>query len=213
MYANSSRYGSLHLETAPQKGHVVAVVASYRYPDADFWSYDYAFFTKENDKWLWKSTTAYTYAPAEAINAPLKQLRPAEVDSLLAADDFPFGELPYFGSREAFEYLLGQSSLILAPDSTMMQHFTDNRAAFNELKALVLKTTWEHPEHRWKTQDEESPLGPQLHKLFLSSVDWEGVGAENPECLWFTIAGERLHNAMGYLYIENDRYFPGALPG
>ncbi len=171
------------------------------------WVYDYVFFKKENGIWTHQQTTAYSFPEATIRKNSLEHLTEDEADSI--SRDFPWGDLPYFFSREDFKYKQQQSILILAHDTTMIDYFKNNTEQFEELRKQVLKIPKEKPEHRWVFITEESSVSPQLINLLLTDVQAESEPNETvPYRIWFNITGERFHNAVGYLFCPDEKERP-----
>lgn len=166
----------------------------------------YLFFNKDS---VWKMSAfralAMTGVLAKAVEG-LKNLSSFQIDSIIKSND----KNKLFNSRKEFNFLLGNSELVLSLDDSIIQHFINNKAEFNRIKDIALQ------ELKTKKSDNERAiplienLKSEYQKLFISSIsfgDYELGG----KCLNFSIGGI-LDNTVGYLYVEDKKDLPEMSP-
>ncbi|MFK7787338.1 MAG: hypothetical protein AB8B56_19600 [Crocinitomicaceae bacterium] len=160
---------------------------------------------------VWKANAFRSLAmmkiPAK-VKEELELMSDEEIDQLVEDSKNGTSSFPGITSREDYDYELGNLTLMLSTDQTIVDHFEKNRDAFNRVKDQILSELGE------ELKDESSiPAGEHhsedLRKLLLSFAKTGGL--EFGETLNFSIGG-MLDNAVGYLFIPDNKSAPKMNP-
>ncbi|MFB6454235.1 hypothetical protein ACE38W_03105 [Chitinophaga sp. Hz27] len=172
------------------------------------------YLTMRKDK-VWKLTAINSLAMTGMLQAELEELEQMPqgyLDTLIdaAQRDKAGNALKMLTSMDDYHFLLGNIKLILQPDDSIVQHFLDNKAAFNQLKDSALAEL-----QRKSTNDKtESQLvkkmEPVYKKLLIESIatDTEDHGKN----IDFIIGGI-IDNWVGFLYVKDKKDLPDLYNG
>jgi hypothetical protein len=144
----------------------------------------------------------------EQVKYDLEQMKPEQVDSIIAKSKKKKGKEDYtpFNSREEYDFKLGNATLTIDLDENITKHFLQNQAAFERIKNLALT------ELKGKMKNEEDRITlldnykTDYRKLFIESVSSGGYEFCG-KCLSFLIGGI-IDNSVGYLFVENKEDLP-----
>ncbi len=172
----------------------------------------YLHFKKEN---TWKMSAFRALAMTgmiEQIKMELEKMTPQQVDTIISKSKASEKEKGFalFSSREDYDFQLGNAKLILELDSNIIQHFLNNKAAFESIKEMAFKEL-ETP----KTDGERNirlleSSKSTYQKLFISSISYGGYETGS-NSLNFLIGG-MLDNTVGYLYVKDKKDLPKMNP-
>ncbi len=138
----------------------------------------------------------------EKMNKQLRSLTPQQVDSIINA---PGKTSAPFKTKQEYQYLLGNTGLILASDAELMTYFVKNRAAFEKLKDDLIKNGILKTDLSVNRTKKLAPFVPRLKALWLDNAYRDRTGS--PNNLNFIIGGIT-DNSVGYLYIKNPQNVP-----
>lgn len=157
---------------------------------------------------IWKLEAFRGLAMTGMIEMGLKELEKMtlqQVDEIVAKSKDKDNDNAIFRSREDYYNELGNARLTLALDDTIVQHFLNNRIAFESLKDLAilnLDSTKDGIRGRKSLISEHKEL---YRKLFISSVYlYKGKPAV---VLDFYIGG-MIDNTVGYFYTNDKKSLP-----
>lgn len=171
----------------------------------------YLYFSKDT---LWKASAFRMLAMTGIIqvtNRELKSLGPSQVEDLINTPPDKNGiDHREFKSKEEYNYLLGNTSLVLAPDDSLIAHFNRHKALFNSIRDALLAKGIMSVADGTKNMKNIDDIKAQLRSLFIDSAAPDNTGSN--ENLNFLIGGV-LDNTVGYLYIKDKKNVPRMTPG
>lgn len=157
---------------------------------------------------IWKLEAFRGLAMTGMIEMGLKELEKMtlqQVDEIVAKSKDNDNDNAIFRSREDYYNELGNARLTLALDDTIVQHFLNNRIAFESLKDLAILNL---DSTKGGTRGRKSLISKHkelYRKLFISSVYlYEGKPAV---VLDFYIGG-MIDNTVGYFYTNDKKSLP-----
>ncbi|PTQ92637.1 hypothetical protein C8P68_11114 [Mucilaginibacter yixingensis] len=145
----------------------------------------------------------------QQVNAELKAMKPAQIDSIIASKPVDGVDQRIFKSKEEYQFVLDNSSLTLASDDKLVAHFNHHRQLFEQLKdELLANNNASAFEKDVKTKADG--MKPRINALLISNVTAKG----DTRCtgLDFLIGGIT-DNSVGYLYFKNEKDVPEMSPG
>ncbi|SHN45772.1 hypothetical protein SAMN05216311_12173 [Chitinophaga sp. CF418] len=162
----------------------------------------YLYFTKDSARWKMYALATPTLARMhERMKNEMEAITADELDSLIAI--YQHQEYAPYKSKEEFFFILNSLRLKLAPDDSLVAHFQQHKATFNQLLKEVNKTS--------KSPETETPTlvntrTPAYSPLLISNVTTGGFLPA--KCIDFHI----LNDQVGYLYTSHKKYLPELSP-
>ncbi|HOZ69452.1 MAG TPA: hypothetical protein PLB49_04800 [Chitinophagaceae bacterium] len=157
---------------------------------------------------IWKLEAFRALAMTGMIEMGLKELEKMtsqQVDEIVAKSKDNDNDNAIFRSREDYYYELGNARLTLALDDTIVQHFLDNRLAFESLKDLAmlnLDSAIAGTKGRKSLFSEHKEL---YRKLFIRSVY---LYEHKPAIVLDFFIGGMIDNTVGYFYTSDKSQLP-----
>jgi len=169
----------------------------------------YLYFIKDKSN-VWKASAFRALAMTGiigAVNQQLKSLSGAQVDSIIHLPPDKNGiDHRDFKTRDEYNFMLGNTTLVLAPDDTLIAHFKKNKALFNSIKdGLIAKGIMKTTDGTISMKDIDN-IKAQMHSIFIDEVMPDNESSTNN--LKFMIGGV-LDNTVGYMYIKDKNDVPG----
>ena len=115
-----------------------------------------------------------------------------------------------FKSRGEYQFMLGNTKLILSSDKDLIEHFNKNKAQFFKLKNELIAAGIYKSQTGTKRMKGMDGINLGLKKLFIDNVKSNTNELKNS--LDFMIGGI-LDNTVGYLYIKDENNVPQMSPG
>jgi len=145
------------------------------------------------------------------VNRQLRSLSKTQVDSMLNIPPDRNGiDHRDFKTREEYNFTLGNTTLILAPDDTLIAYFKKNKALFNTIKdELVAKGIMKTTDGTISMKDIDN-IRAQMRSVFIDEAMPDSESS--PNNLKFTIGGV-LDNSVGYMYVKDKNDVPEMSPG
>jgi hypothetical protein len=170
----------------------------------------YLYFTKDT---VWKASAFRLLAMSGIIqvtNYQLRSLNSAQVDSLISIPPDKNGiDHREFKTREEYNFELGNTSLVLASDDSLIAHFNKHKALFNRIKDELMAKDIMSVADGTKDMKGIDNIRQQMRSLFISEV--EPDDKSNIDNLNFMIGGV-LDNTVGYMYIKDKKNLPQISP-
>lgn len=157
---------------------------------------------------IWKLEAFRALAMTGMIEMGLKELEKMtlqQVDEIVAKSKDKDNDNAIFRSRVDYNYELGNARLTLALDDTIVQHFLNNRVAFEKLKDLAIGNqnnaeTGTRGRKKLLKDHKES-----YRRLFINSVYL--YDSKKAVILDFRIGGI-IDNTVGYFYTNDKNSLP-----
>jgi hypothetical protein len=184
-----------------------AVIAMTIHDEMEKGSDYYLYFRKEVSWKMYALRSLALTGMIESMVTFLEQMTYEEIDSQINGNN----DYSLFSSMDEYNYLLGNSRLILETDDNIIKHFMENRNKFEEIKDMAINELNEKYNYRnmerkiYLIQDFE----PVYKKLYISSVSIGDI--EFGFCLQFNIGGI-LDNTVGYVYTNDKTNLPEINP-
>ena len=143
----------------------------------------------------------------EQAKIELEKMTPLQVDEMIEKAGKAKDKTEIvFASRADYHFELGNATLILELDENIIQHFVQNKAAFERMKDAALTELAgkeKNGERSFKLADN---LKTDYRNLFIASISYGGYQLGG-NCLDFLIGG-MLDNTVGYLYVTDKKDLP-----
>ena len=144
---------------------------------------------------------------AQAIAIELEKMTPLQVDEMIEKAGKAKDKTEIvFASRADYHFELGNATLILELDENIIQHFVQNKAAFERMKDAALTELAGKEKNGDRSFKLADNMKTDYRKLFISSISYGGYQLGG-NCLDFLIGG-MLDNTVGYLYVTDKKDLP-----
>ncbi|RAJ76547.1 hypothetical protein CLV59_10866 [Chitinophaga dinghuensis] len=159
----------------------------------------------------WKLQTVSSLAMTGMMQVQLEELEQMPqgyLDTLITAaqQDREGNALKMLTSMDDYHFLIGNLRLVLALDDTIVQHFKDNKAAFDTLKNEALKEVTAMGTHSLESPVKLMKQQANAGKALLIENIYAGEWGD-PQCITFVIGG-MMDNMVGYLYVPDKSHLP-----
>ncbi|NIG55143.1 hypothetical protein [Chitinophaga sp. Cy-1792] len=164
---------------------------------------------------VWKLAAINSLAMTGMLQAELEELEQMPqgyLDTLIdaAQKDKAGNALKMLTSMDDYHFLIGNIKLVLQPDDSIVQHFLDNKQAFNQLKDSALAEMQRKPSDSKSEKPLLKNMEPAYKKLLIESVSTDTE--DNGKNIDFTIGGI-IDNWVGFLYVKDKKDLPDIYGG
>lgn len=185
-----------------------AVVGMFLSDTAGLMSEYYLVFEQDT---IWKME-AFRSANSDFIEERYKALiilTPAQIDEIItngSSEVYKFGS---FSSINEFEFMVGNSKLMLASIAELEQHFFNNEQAFERLKTLAILKFKEDNQDQQSSIISMDQYTADYQELFITSVYTGGYYWKN--VINFSFGGA-INDYVGFMYVEDKKHIPELNP-
>lgn len=158
---------------------------------------------------VWKITAVRALALSgiiEQVKTHLQSMTPQQIEEVIEkSKNKKKNDYSMFNSREEYDFLLGNSTLLLELDDNIVQHFNKNEAEFERIKNIALEELESEKGDGEKSKILLEDFKQEYRKLFITSVSSGGFQFGN--AIEFLIGG-MVDNSVGYLYVKEEKDLP-----
>lgn len=144
------------------------------------------------------------------VHQELSVLTPQKIDSVISSRHSAKRDSRMFKTKEEYQFTLANTELTLASDRKLIEHFNNNKQAFENLKNDLIAKGIMSTTDGIKEMKNIDDIKKQINDLFLSGVRPDGESSIKN--LNFLIGGI-LDNTVGYLYVKDKKDLPTMSPG
>jgi hypothetical protein len=169
----------------------------------------YLHFKKDS---IWKVSGFRALAMTGIIEEVYKEvsaLTPKQVDSVVLSPHIGKKDRRMFKSREEYQYLLGNTKLTLSSDKDLIAHFNKNKDQFEKIKNQLIAKGIFKSTSRLRNIKGGANITKELRRLFIAGVH---SNIEETEGSLDFLIGGIIDNAVGYLYIKDEKDVPEMSP-